>query len=102
MLATKIPEELQRTYLEHIVEGVRREEQLVEELIMAAQLESGRIEYQFKAVNAYQYFSDIASDNDFLVKHSIKERYGLETCDYICTIADELKDVSIHIDGRHC
>ncbi|OQY26920.1 MAG: hypothetical protein B6244_12130 [Candidatus Cloacimonetes bacterium 4572_55] len=92
------PFEKRKRMLQEITKSVQREQELVDELLAVARLQSRQERYSFVELSADDLFKNIFYHSHTLVKQTIKERYHSEDFNYTAHISDDLKFVTVEVD----
>ncbi len=93
-----LPAEKTHLFIEKIIENVKREEKLVNELLAMARMEIGQEHYLFSQINAYDYLQNMAINNEVLIKRTIYERYQDAAYEFSTEIEPALQSFSLKID----
>lgn len=86
-------------FLNQIISSARREQKLVEELLMIARLEnSTNLAYEFMEYNVFELFQSLKDNLKILVKKTVENRYGHENYKFSAFCAPNLLHCNVRVD----
>lgn len=87
----------QKNMAEQILQCVQREIKLVDELLAIARLENSAEVYEFKEMNAYSLFAEMADSTEMLISQLVRERYHTDQFQLTYHVEPELKRVMVNV-----